>query len=304
MNATDHGEPDMAIEHTRHDCNIRTEVLWHRCLGKDEQGNVIETPKQMFRRVADVVAAAESKYGATPWQVEAVADAFYRLMVEGPFLPSSPTLFNAGMRLAQFAACYVLPVEDSLEAIYTVLKDAAIVNKSGGGTGFSFSRLRPQGDVVGSTGGVTSGPISFMRVYDASLNEVKQGGRRRGAGMAILHDTHPDILNFIGAKSQPGVLENFNLSVAVSSDFMRRALAGEDYDLINPRTGKTTGRLNAREVLNKIARAAWATGEPGLCFIDTVNKYNPTPHIGAIETVDNSKSNHRFHRLHGKRPET
>jgi len=253
-------------------------ILQRRYLCRKANG-VKETHEEMFWRVAKNVAQAEEQYGcdANDW-----AEKFYQIMIEPRFLPNSPCLMNAGTQLGQLAACFVLPVEDSLEGIFNTVKEAALVNKSGGGTGFSFSRLRPDGDIVGSTSGVASGPVSFMRVFDAATEQVKQGGRRRGANMGVLEVTHPDVLTFIRAKNKAGILENFNLSVAVDSEFMRKALAGEDYELVNPRTGRVTGSLNARDVLDEIIREAWQTGEPGLLFLDKVNDANPTLHIGKI----------------------
>lgn len=237
----------------------------------------------MFRRVASHVALAEKRHGCAP---DKWSERFCEMMVKLEFLPNSPCLMNAGTQLGQLAACFVLPVEDDLGAIFSAVREAALVTKSGGGTGFSFSHLRPEGDIVGSTDGVASGPISFMRVFDAATNEVKQGGRRRGANIGLLKVTHPDVLSFITAKNRPRVLENFNLSVAVTSDFMCRALAGEDYELVNPRTSQVVGKLNAVDVLDRIDREAWRTGEPGLLFIDTINRTNPTLHIGKIEATN------------------
>jgi ribonucleoside-diphosphate reductase alpha chain len=258
-------------------------VLERRYLRKDADGQVIETFEDMLWRVASHAAQAERRYGGNPKQW---AKNFYDVMADLRFLPNSPCLMNAGTKLGQLAACFVLPVEDSLEAIFTVLKEAALIHKSGGGTGFSFSRLRPGGDVVASTCGVASGPLSFLRIFDAATHEIKQGGRRRGANMGVLRVDHPDILQFIKAKSQAGVLENFTLSVAVTCDFMRKACAGEDYDLVNPRTAKPCGRLNAGQVLDAIAQEGWRTGEPGVLFLDAVNEANPTPHLGEIEATN------------------
>jgi len=223
-------------------------ILQRRYLCRKANG-VKETHEEMFWRVAKNLAQAEERYGcdANEW-----AKKFYQIMAELKFLPNSPCLMNAGTQLGQLAACFVLPVEDSLEGIFNTVKEAALVNKSGGGTGFSFSRLRPDGDIVGSTSGVASGPVSFMRVFDAATEQVKQGGRRRGANMGVLEVTHPDVLTFIRAKNKAGILENFNLSVAVDSEFMQKALVGEDYELVNPRTGRVTGSLNARDVLDEI----------------------------------------------------
>jgi ribonucleoside-diphosphate reductase alpha chain len=258
-------------------------VLERRYLRKDANGRVVEMFEDMLWRVASHAAQAEKQYGCEPQQW---AKKFFDMMADLRFLPNSPCLMNAGTKLGQLAACFVLPVEDSLEAISTALKEAALIHKSGGGTGFSFSRFRPCGDVVASTCGVASGPLSFLRIFDAATHEIKQGGRRRGANIGVLRVDHPDVLQFIKAKSQAGVLENFNLSVAVTNDFMEKACAGEDYDLINPRTAKPCGRLNAGQVLDVIAEEAWRTGEPGLLFLDAVNKTNPTPRIGQIEATN------------------
>ncbi|MGQ9780291.1 MAG: LAGLIDADG family homing endonuclease [Bacillota bacterium] len=265
--------------------NART-VLERRYLRK-EGGEVVETPEEMLRRVADNIAAVEGRsFGKSPREVAALAEEFYRLMDELKFLPNSPTLMNAGRELQQLAACFVLPIEDSLESIFETLKIAALIHKSGGGTGFSFSRLRPKNDRVGSTGGVASGPVSFLKVYNASTEAVKQGGTRRGANMGILRVDHPDILEFIDLKRTPGVITNFNLSVAVTDALMEAVAKGEDYYLINPRNGSPVERLSAREVFGRIIDAAWAAGEPGVVFIDRINAANPTPHLGAIESTN------------------
>lgn len=257
-------------------------VLRRRYLLKDEHGHVTETPEQMFRRVAGYVASADELYRDTAGS----AQEFYSVMSNLEFLPNSPTLMNAGTRIKQLAACFVLPVGDSLDEIFGTLKSAAIIHQSGGGTGFSFSRLRPQGDIVGSTGGIASGPVSFMKVFDAATQAIKQGGRRRGANMGILRVDHPDIMDFITAKHEPGVLTNFNLSVGVSDTFMNAVEAGESYGLLNPRTGEITRHKDAIEIFNLIAASAWESGEPGMLFLDRINQDNPTPGQGMIEATN------------------
>ena len=261
-------------------------VLQKRYLAKDEHGKVVETPEGLFRRVAHNLAQAESLYGAQPEDVQATEEGFYQLMSRLDFLPNSPTLMNAGRPLQQLAACFVLPVEDSISGIYDTLKHQALIHQTGGGTGFSFSRLRPKDDMVRSTGGVASGPVSFMKVYNQSTEHIKQGGTRRGANMGILRVDHPDILDFIGCKTDTKEITNFNISVAVTDAFMKAALTGEKYNLINPRSGKVIGQLDAREVLKKIAESAWRNGEPGLFFIDQANRTNPTPHYAMIEATN------------------
>jgi len=260
-------------------------VLERRYLKKDGKGQVIETPEEMFRRVAKAIASAELTYDSEA-DASAREEEFYRLMTDLDFLPNSPTLMNAGRELGQLSACFVLPVEDSMESIFDAVKNTALIHKSGGGTGFSFSRLRPETDRVGSTGGVASGPVSFMRAFDTATDVIKQGGMRRGANMAILNVDHPDIEKFIHAKEDMNVLTNFNLSVAVTNEFMEAVKAGTEYDLINPHTGEVQAKANAREIFDKIVAMAWKTGDPGIVFIDQINDYNPTPQLGKIESTN------------------
>lgn len=258
-------------------------VLKKRYLGRDENGCVNETPGQLFRRVARFIGKQDERYGGN---ARAAEDSFYDALAAREFLPNSPTLMNADTKLGLLSACFVLPVPDSIPGIFDAVKYMAIIHQAGGGTGFSFSRLRPRGDLVGTTHGIASGPVSFMAAFDSATEAVRQGGRRRGANMGILRADHPDILDFIGAKQQEGRLANFNLSVAATDNFMAAAGAGEDYPLLNPRTGKEAGRLRAHAVLEAIASAAWRTGDPGMIFLDRINDANPTPALGEIESTN------------------
>ncbi|MCS7158538.1 MAG: adenosylcobalamin-dependent ribonucleoside-diphosphate reductase [Blastocatellia bacterium] len=260
-------------------------VLESRYLRRDAERRLIETPEELFARVARAIAEAELLLG-TAERARRWEGTFQELLTSRDFLPNSPTLMNAGTPLGQLSACFVLPVGDTMEEIFEAVKQMALVQRTGGGTGFSFSRLRPKGDVVASTGGEASGPVSFMKIFDSATEHIKQGGKRRGANMGVLRVDHPDILEFITAKRDERALQNFNISVAVTDAFMEAARRGEEYELINPRTGRTVGRLNARRVFEEIVRAAWETGDPGLLFLDAINRANPTPQLGAIEATN------------------
>ncbi len=261
-------------------------VLKRRYLKKDGQGKLVETPERMFRRVAQHIAKAEKNYGADDERVKEIEEVFFELMTQFVFLPNSPTLMNAGRRLGQLAACFVLPVEDSMEGIFGALRNAALIHKSGGGTGFSFSRLRPQNSNVGTTGGVASGPVSFMKIFNTATEQVKQGGTRRGANMAILRVDHPDIMEFIHSKSNGRELNNFNISVGVTDAFMEAVAARQDFDLLDPRDKLPTCRLNAAQVYEALTTQAWKTGDPGIIFLDRMNADNPTPALGEIESTN------------------
>ncbi len=260
-------------------------VLEARYLLRSEDGRIIESPEEMFRRVAKSIADAEIQYGGYKW-AERMEDEFFFLLSNFLFLPNSPTLMNAGTSLGQLSACFVLPVEDSLDSIFKALSDMAKIQQSGGGTGFDFSKLRPSGDIVKSTRGIASGPVSFMKIFNSATNEIKQGGKRRGANMGIMRYDHPDIMEFIRAKLKEGELTNFNISVGVTDEFMEKVKKDEWVFLKNPRTGKITGKIKARVLFDEIIESAWKCGDPGLIFLDAINRANPTPHLGEITATN------------------
>jgi len=259
------------------------EVLRARYLLRDEKENLKETPTLLFQRVAKAIAKTDKTFGENELETEKT---FYKMMTRLEFLPNTPTLFNAGTDIGQLSACFVLPIPDSLDGVFTSLKNMALIEQTGGGVGFNFSTLRPKGDLVKSTMGVASGPVSFMRVFDAATEVIKAGGKRRGAMMGILRVDHPDVSEFIVAKQNPSLLSNFNVSVGVTDDFMEAAALDESYWLVNPRNNKKVKQLKARELWNLIARSAWASGDPGVVFIDEINRHNPTPEIGQIESTN------------------
>ncbi len=260
-------------------------VLERRYLLKDEDGKVTETPMQLFRRVAHAVAAVEKSFALSS-DTKELEQAFFEMMSKLEFMPNTPTLMNAGTPLGQLSACFVLPVEDSIVGIFDTLKNMALIHQSGGGTGFTFTALRPKGDIVRSTRGVASGPVSFMKIFDAATGVMKQGGKRRGANMGILNADHPDIIDFIEAKSDGVSLSNFNISVGATDEFMETASRGRNWPLVNPRTGKAVRSINARELFEMIINNAWRSGDPGLIFLDEINRHNPTPQLGRLEATN------------------
>lgn len=261
------------------------EVLKRRYLLKDDAQNIIETPAELFKRVSRSVASAEKNFG---WHApkKKIEEDFYTMMRDLDFLPNSPTLMNAGTELGQLSACFVIPVADSIDGIFESLKEMARIHQTGGGTGFSFSNLRPKGDLVRTTKGAASGPVSFMSIYNCATGVIVQGGRRRGANMGILRCDHPDIIEFIEAKLSDGAFSNFNLSVGITGSFMRAVASNKEFDLINPRTGKASRKINARATFNLIAECAWRTGDPGLVFLDEINGDNPIPSLGRIDATN------------------
>ena len=260
-------------------------VLEERYLLKNKSGKTIETPEKMFRRVAKTVAAVDKFYDKKV-NVNKTEKEFHQMLANLEFLPNSPTLMNAGTDINQLSACFVLPIEDSIPSIFNAVRDTAIIHKSGGGTGFSFSKLRPKGDIVRSTHGLASGPVSYMKIFDVATETIKQGGKRRGANMGVLRVDHPDIIEFITAKSKEGVLTNFNLSVAITDKFMKAVEKNKEYDLISPRINKPVNRIKAKDIFELIVTNAWKTGDPGIIFIDEINRRNPTPNLGEMEATN------------------
>jgi len=260
-------------------------VMASRYLIKDSKRKIIESTHQLFRRVARAIAEPERKYGGDE-KMKEYEEEFFRMMTNKEFMPNSPTLMNAGTDLGQLSACFVLPIPDSIEGIFDTIKSTALIHKSGGGTGFSFSKIRPKGDTVKSTGGIASGPLSFMEVFNSATEVIKQGGKRRGANMGIMRIDHPDILEFITSKENEGTLSNFNISIAATDTFMRAVESNSEYDMINPRTGKSAKRMPARAVFNLMVIMSWKNGEPGVIFIDRMNDGNPTPELGQIESTN------------------
>lgn len=260
-------------------------VLQRRYLLQNKKGETIESPSQLFYRVANAIAAVETNYNQNA-DVKKIREQFYKIMSNLEFLPNTPTLMNAGTEVGQLSACFVIPVGDSLQEIFEAVKWTAIIHQSGGGTGFNFSNLRPQGDLVKSTGGIASGPVKFMTIFDKTTDVIKQGGKRRGANMGMLRIDHPDILEFIVCKSKEGFLNNFNISVAITDEFMKAVRKNQDYPLVNPRTKQIVGKLNASKVFDLIIINAWKSGDPGIIFIDEINRHNPTPTRGDIEATN------------------
>ncbi len=260
-------------------------VLERRYLLRDQEGNLIETPRELFHRVAHTIAAIETRFEPSA-DIHGLEDKFFSLMNNQEFMPNTPTLMNAGAPLGQLSACFVLPVEDSIVEIFDSLKNMALIHQSGGGTGFTFSHLRPKGDMVRSTKGVASGPVSFMKIFDAATGVMKQGGKRRGANMGILNADHPDIIEFITAKSDEITLANFNISAGATDEFMEAVKKDGKWSLINPRTKKEVRAVNARQIFDLIVNNAWRSGDPGMIFLDEINRRNPTPQLGRLEATN------------------